>query len=122
APRPTGTKGGPCVPPPYLEPAAPPPPAPDPADPEKREFAWMTIHKYTADRDVPYPFKDVKTLLPSRENPSPEPLCHVPHPLSHGRRLSRRRQNDHHRPPRPALSEPGTQGRHRDQRSAHGPR
>ena len=40
-------------------------PDPDPADPEKREFAWMTIHKYTPDREVPYPFKDARTLAPS---------------------------------------------------------
>jgi transglutaminase-like putative cysteine protease len=37
-------------------------PDPDPADPEKREFGWMTIHKYTPDREVPYPFKDYRTL------------------------------------------------------------
>jgi transglutaminase-like putative cysteine protease len=37
-------------------------PDPDPADPEKREFSWMTIHKYTPDREVPYPFKDYRTL------------------------------------------------------------
>jgi len=37
-------------------------PLPDPADPTKREFAWMTAHKYTADRAVPYPFRDWKTL------------------------------------------------------------
>jgi transglutaminase-like putative cysteine protease len=39
-------------------------PDPDPADPEKREFSWMTIHKYTPDREVPYPFKDFRTLNP----------------------------------------------------------
>jgi transglutaminase-like putative cysteine protease len=33
-------------------------PDPDPANPDKREFAWMTVHKYTADKEVPYPFKD----------------------------------------------------------------
>jgi hypothetical protein len=37
-------------------------PLPDPADPTKREFAWMTAHKYTADRAVPYPFRDWETL------------------------------------------------------------
>jgi transglutaminase-like putative cysteine protease len=37
-------------------------PLPDPADPTKREFAWMTAHKYTPDREVPYPFRDWKTL------------------------------------------------------------
>ena len=39
-------------------------PDPDPADPEKREHSWMTIHKYTPDREVPYPFKDFRTLSP----------------------------------------------------------
>jgi transglutaminase-like putative cysteine protease len=37
-------------------------PLPDPADPTKREFAWMTAHKYTTEKPVPYPFKDVTTL------------------------------------------------------------
>ncbi len=37
-------------------------PAPDPADTTKREFGWMTAHKYTADRAVSYPFRDWKTL------------------------------------------------------------
>jgi len=37
-------------------------PLPDPADPKRREFSWMTAHKYTADRAVPYPFRDWKTL------------------------------------------------------------
>jgi transglutaminase-like putative cysteine protease len=41
-------------------------PDPDPANPHKHEFAWMTIHEYTADKKVPYPFKDWSTLLPSR--------------------------------------------------------
>jgi transglutaminase-like putative cysteine protease len=33
-------------------------PDPDPANSNKQEFAWMTVHKFTADKDVPYPFKD----------------------------------------------------------------
>jgi transglutaminase-like putative cysteine protease len=37
-------------------------PLPDPADPTKREFAWMTAHKYTPDRAVSYPFRDWKML------------------------------------------------------------
>lgn len=41
-------------------------PDPDPADPKKREFAWMTLHRYTPDRAVPYPFKDYNGLLPRR--------------------------------------------------------
>lgn len=39
-------------------------PDPDPADPQQREHSWMTIHKYTPDRDVPYPFKDYRSLTP----------------------------------------------------------
>jgi transglutaminase-like putative cysteine protease len=41
-------------------------PAPDPADATKREFAWMTAHKYTPDRAVSYPFRDWKTLVPKK--------------------------------------------------------
>lgn len=37
-------------------------PAPDPADVTKREFAWMTAHKYTSDCAVCYPFRDWKKL------------------------------------------------------------
>ncbi len=37
-------------------------PDPDPANGQKREFAWMTVHKYTPDRPVTYPFKDLKSL------------------------------------------------------------
>lgn len=46
----------------YAEADGQPLPMPDPADVTKREFAWMTAHKYTADRAVPYPFRDWKTL------------------------------------------------------------
>ena len=35
---------------------------PDPADPQKHEFAWMTAHRYTPDRPVTYPFKDWSSL------------------------------------------------------------
>jgi hypothetical protein len=49
----------------YIEADGQPLPDPDPADPEKREFAWMTSHKYTPDREVAYPFKDLKSLAPS---------------------------------------------------------
>lgn len=38
-------------------------PEPDPANKEKREWAWMTVHKYVPDRAVPYPFKDWQTLV-----------------------------------------------------------
>ena len=36
------------------------------ADTTKREFAWMTAHKYTADREVSYPFRDLKSLTPKK--------------------------------------------------------
>ena len=35
---------------------------PDPANPRQREFAWMTVHHYTADRAVTYPFQDWHSL------------------------------------------------------------
>jgi transglutaminase-like putative cysteine protease len=37
-------------------------PDPDPANPNRREFAWMTAHEYVPDRVVPYPFRDWHTL------------------------------------------------------------
>jgi len=37
-------------------------PSPDPADTKKREFAWMTAHKYTPSVPVVYPFKDWANL------------------------------------------------------------
>jgi hypothetical protein len=37
---------------------------PDPANKEQREFAWMTVHEFRADRSVSYPFKDVTSLAP----------------------------------------------------------
>lgn len=46
----------------YAEADGEPLPDPDPANPEKREFGWMTVHQYKADRQVPYPFKDWRTL------------------------------------------------------------
>jgi transglutaminase-like putative cysteine protease len=46
----------------YAEADGKPLPLPDPADPTKREFAWMTAHKYTPDHAVSYPFRDWKTL------------------------------------------------------------
>lgn len=39
-------------------------PDPDPANTAKREFAWMTVQKFTPDRDVEYPFKGWKSLEP----------------------------------------------------------
>ena len=37
-------------------------PDPDPANTAKREFAWMTVQKFTPDRAVTYPFKGWKSL------------------------------------------------------------
>ena len=37
-------------------------PEPDPANRERREFSWMTVHQYTSDRPVANVFKDVDTL------------------------------------------------------------
>jgi hypothetical protein len=37
-------------------------PEPDPADAERNTYSWMTVHKYSADKQVSYPFKDWKTL------------------------------------------------------------
>jgi len=50
----------------YVEADGVPLPDPDPSDPAARAFSWMTIHKYTADREVPYPFREYTTLV-SRE-------------------------------------------------------
>jgi hypothetical protein len=50
----------------YAEADGKPLPVPDSADPTKREFAWMTAHKYTADRTVSYPFRDWKMLSPKK--------------------------------------------------------
>ncbi len=38
-------------------------PDPDPADPRATGFAWMTLQKYTPDKEVTYPFKDWSSLL-----------------------------------------------------------
>lgn len=48
----------------YIEADGKPLPDPDPTDPNKREFGWMTVHKYVADKEVAYPFKDLQTLNP----------------------------------------------------------
>jgi len=37
-------------------------PEPDPANKQHNTYAWMTVHKFTPDRPVTYPFKDIKTL------------------------------------------------------------
>jgi transglutaminase-like putative cysteine protease len=50
----------------YAEADGKPLPLPDPADPTKREFAWMTAHKYTPDRPVAYPYRDWSGLVPKK--------------------------------------------------------
>jgi transglutaminase-like putative cysteine protease len=37
-------------------------PEPDPANPKERQFGWMTVHHYVADRTVTYPFQDWRSL------------------------------------------------------------
>jgi transglutaminase-like putative cysteine protease len=37
-------------------------PDPDPANVTKKEFAWMTVHRYAPDHPVSYPFKGWKSL------------------------------------------------------------
>lgn len=39
-------------------------PDPDPSDPARREFAWMTVLRFVPDREIRYPFADRTTLLP----------------------------------------------------------
>ena len=46
----------------YAEADGEPLPEPDPADKTKREFAWMTAHRYVADKPVEKPFKDWECL------------------------------------------------------------
>jgi transglutaminase-like putative cysteine protease len=46
----------------YAEADGEPLPDPDPANMEKREFAWMTVHEFKPDRPVTYPFKDIISL------------------------------------------------------------
>ncbi len=42
----------------YAEADGVPYPEPDPANAKQREFSWMSVHEYTPDRAVVYPFKD----------------------------------------------------------------
>lgn len=49
----------------YVEADGEPLPDPDPANKQEREFSWMTVHKYEADRPFPRPFKDLSTLSTS---------------------------------------------------------
>jgi len=46
----------------YIEADGVPLPDPDPADPDAREFAWMTVMKVKPDREVKYPFTDYQSL------------------------------------------------------------
>jgi len=46
----------------YVEADGQPLPEPDPANIEKREFAWMTVHEYEADRPFKRPFKELSAL------------------------------------------------------------
>lgn len=46
----------------YAEADGEPLPEPDPANPERHEFSWMTVHQYHADRPIVKPFKDLDTL------------------------------------------------------------
>ena len=39
-------------------------PEPDPSDADQQRFSWMTVHKYAADRQVAYPYKDYGSLEP----------------------------------------------------------
>jgi transglutaminase-like putative cysteine protease len=43
-------------------------PDPDPANPKKHELAWMTLHQFTPDREVSYPFKSWKSLQQSEKD------------------------------------------------------
>ena len=46
----------------YAEADGEPLPEPDPANKERREFSWMTVHKYSSDRPVTNSFKDLDRL------------------------------------------------------------
>jgi len=45
-------------------------PEPDPANRQHNTFAWMTVHKYAADRPVSYAFKDLKSLEAAAKSPA----------------------------------------------------
>jgi transglutaminase-like putative cysteine protease len=46
----------------YIEADGEPLPDPDPANIEKREFAWMTVHQFHSDKPFKLPFEDISTL------------------------------------------------------------
>jgi len=46
----------------YIEADGEPLAEPDPANSKQRQFSWMTVHDYHADRSLPMPFEDYSTL------------------------------------------------------------
>jgi hypothetical protein len=55
----------------YAEADGVPLPDPDPANAMQREFAWMTVHKYSADKPFRLPFEDLTTLSPASDAAAP---------------------------------------------------
>lgn len=53
----------------YAEADGEPLPDPDPSSTQQHTFAWMTAHKYTADKDFTLPFKDLGTLRNRDQGP-----------------------------------------------------
>lgn len=51
----------------YAEADGKPLPDPDPANVNNREFSWMTVHRYRADKPFKLPFKDLSTLDPENQ-------------------------------------------------------
>ncbi len=51
----------------YIEADGVPLPEPDPANAEQLKFAWMTAHRYRADKPFTLPFKDWSSLTPETE-------------------------------------------------------
>jgi hypothetical protein len=47
-------------------------PEPDPANEQRNTYSWMTVHTFTPDRPVTYPFKDFKSLEPTNPTSSPK--------------------------------------------------
>ncbi len=56
----------------YAEADGVPLPDPDPANVEQNRFAWMTAHRYSADKPLVLPFKDPGTLDAWRIDRTPE--------------------------------------------------
>jgi transglutaminase-like putative cysteine protease len=54
----------------YAEADGEPLPEPDPSAAGRREFSWMTVHKYDPDRPVAYPFSDWSGLEGRERNES----------------------------------------------------